>query len=150
MLTGIAVTVGAGYWLTRPKGIDPFRVAVLPMRNLTGDPEKQYLADETTEALVTGLARAGTLHVVSSTTSRRYATSERSLPEIAKALGARWVVEGGMGFERSRVILKLRAVDATSDQKVWADFFESDIDALSATQAKAAAGIAESIQRAAK
>lgn len=143
----LIAAAGAGFWFTRPKAASGLSVAVLPIRNLTGDPAKQYLADKTTEALITGLARSGSLRVVSNTTTRRYANSQESLPEIAKIVGARWIVEGGMGFERGRVILKMRAVDAESDQKVWADFFESEVDALSAAQARAAAAITESVQR---
>ena len=70
-----------------------------------------------------------------------------SLPEIARALSVRWVVEGGMGFERGQVLLKLRAVDGLTDRKGWADAFRSDIDNLSSTQAKAAAAIVEAVSR---
>ena len=48
--------------------------------------------------------------------------------------GARWVVEGGMAFEQGGAMMKLRVVDATTDQKIWADSFQSDIEALSAEQ----------------
>jgi TolB-like protein len=124
-------------------------VAVLPLRNLTGDQEKQFLADKTTEALVTNLARDAALNVASGTTTRRYATSGMSLPEIAKEIGVRWVVEGGMGLERGRAMMKLRVVDAMSDRKVWADSFESDLETLSGAQAKAADAISASIRKAA-
>lgn len=134
-------------WLIRPQASDPLSIAVLPIRNLTGDASKQYLADKTTDALITYLGRARSLRVVSSTTSRRFASSEQSLPEIAKALSVRWVVEGGMGYERGRVLLKLRAVDGLTDRKGWADFYTSDLDDLSNTQAKAAAAILEAISR---
>lgn len=149
ILPGAALALGTVYWLSRPKEAGGLAVAVLPVRNLTGDPQKQYLADKTTEALVTNLARDGSLNVVSSTTTRRYATSSMSLPEIAREVGVRWVVEGGMAFQRDRAMLKLRVVDSMSDQKVWADSFESDIDTLSAAQAKAAASIVTSIRKAA-
>jgi TolB-like protein len=149
ILPGAAVAIGTAYWLTRPKKAGGLTVAVLPLRNLTGDPGKQYLADKSTEALVTNLARTGALNVVSSTTTRRYATSSKSLPEIAAEIRARWVVEGGMAFERGRAMMKLRVVDATSDQKIWADSFQSDEETLSTEQAKAADGISAAIRRAA-
>ncbi len=76
ILPGAAVAIGTAYWLTRPKKAG-LTVAVLPLRNLTGSPDKQYLADKSTEALVTNLARTGALNVVSSTTTRRYATSSK-------------------------------------------------------------------------
>ena len=54
-----------------------------------------------------------------------------------------------MGYEHGQVMLKLRAVDAFSDRKVWADFFTSEPDNLSAAQSKAADEIAASVQKAA-
>jgi TolB-like protein len=143
----LAVIVLGLAWLFRPHASDPLSIAVLPIRNLTGDPDKQYIADKTTEALITYLGRARALRVVSSTTSRRFADSQQSLPEIAKALSVHWVVEGGMGYERGRVLLKLRAVDGLTDRKGWADFYTSDVEDMSNTQAKAAAAIVEAVTR---
>jgi adenylate cyclase len=134
-------------WLLRPRPTDPFSVAVLPIRNYSGDASKQYLADKTTDALITHLSRNKSLRVVSATTSRRFANSEASLPEIAKALSVHWVVEGGMGYERGQVLLKLRAVNGDTDRKGWADAYQTGVDDLSSTQAKAAAAIAEAISR---
>ena len=145
----ILAILTASIWAFRSRTVHPLSIVVLPVRNLTDDPGKQYLADKTTEALITQLARSRSLRVVSSTTSRRFANSQDSLPQIARALDVRWVVEGGMGYEHGQVMLKLRAVDAVSDRKVWADFFTSELDNLSASQSKAADEIAASVQRAA-
>jgi TolB-like protein len=131
----------------RPHASDPLSIAVLPIRNLTGDPDKQYLADKTTDALITYLGRTRLLRVVSSTTSRRFANSQQSLPEIAKALSVHWVVEGGVGYERGRVLLKLRAVDGLTDRKGWSEAYTSDVEDMSNTQAKAAAAIMEAVSR---
>ncbi len=134
---GVAVAVLA-VWAVRSAPVDSAGIAVLPIRNLTGDPGKQYIADKTTEALLTELARTKSLHVVSGTTTRRFADSQEALPEIARQLRVRWVVEGATGFERGQVFLKVRLVDGASDQKVWADVFTTSVDYLSSMQTRAA------------
>ena len=134
-----AVIAALTIWAAvRTTPIDATGIAVLPIRNLTGDPGKQYIADKTTEALLTELARTKSLHVVSGTTTRRFADSQEALPEIARQLKVRWVVEGATGFERGQVFLKVRLVDGASDQKVWADVFTTSVDYLSSMQTRAA------------
>jgi TolB-like protein len=136
------VIVGlVGWAVLKVTPVDPTSIAVLPIRNLTGDPGKQFIADKTTEALLTELARVKALHVVSGTTTRRFANSQDALPEIARQLGVRWVVEGATGFERGQVLLKIRLVDGASDQKIWADVFTTPVEYLSSMQSKAAAEI---------
>ena len=62
-------------------------VAVLPLENLSGDPEQEYFADGLTEALITSLVKIRALQVVSRTTAMQYKKAHRSLPEIAAPCG---------------------------------------------------------------
>src|SRR5439155_8709567 len=61
-------------------------LAVLPLENLSGDPEQEYFADGLTEALITNLAKIGALRVVSRTTAMHYKRARRPLPELAREL----------------------------------------------------------------
>jgi TolB-like protein len=122
-------------------------IAVLPLRNLADDPAGQAVADEATEALVTSLARNNALRVASTTTTRNVARTQSSLPDIAKMLHVRWVVEGAVGRENGLVLLKLRLVDSTSDRKIWADAFTTTPGEMSATQRRTAAVMADAIER---
>ena len=74
-IAALIIFVGLA-WLLRPHPIDPLSIAVLPIRNFSGDASKQYLADKTTDALITHLGRIKALHVVSATTSRTFANSQ--------------------------------------------------------------------------
>jgi TolB-like protein len=121
-------------------------IAVLPLRNIA-DASGTALADEATEALITSLARNNSLRVASATTTRSFAATSDSLPDIAHALQVRWVVEGAVGQENGLVLLKLRLVDAASDRKVWADAFTTPQPQLSSTQQRTAATIATAIER---
>ena len=69
-------------------------IAVLPLENLSRDPEQEYFADGMTEALITSLAKISALRVISRTTVMHYKGVRRPLPEIARELGVQVVVEG--------------------------------------------------------
>lgn len=147
LVGSVLVLTGLGAWIAREQVVtDSKSVAVLPMRNISGDASRQFLADQATEALLTNLARIKGLRVVSGTTTRNFADSHDSLPTIAKALNVHWIVEGSAGEENGRVLLKMRLVDAASDRKMWADIKSCAADDLSATQAKAASEIAAAIE----
>lgn len=121
-------------------------VAVLPLQNFTGDVAKAHISDQVTEVLTTELANKGQLRVLSRTTASKYRHTESSLPEIAQALGVRWVVEGGVGMGGHRAYVKLRAVDASTDRKVWADVFDCDSREIVAVSTRAAGSIASEIE----
>lgn len=64
-------------------------LAVLPLQNLSRDPEQEFFADGTTEALISTLAQIRALRVISRTSAMRYKDSKKSLPEIARELSTR-------------------------------------------------------------
>jgi TolB-like protein len=121
-------------------------VAVLPLQNFTGDVAKAHISDQVTEVLTTELAKNGQLRLLSRTTASKYRETKSALPEIAQALGVRWVVEGGVGMEGDRAYVKLRAVDASTDRKVWADVFDCDSREIVAVSTRAASSIASAIE----
>jgi len=80
--------------------------------------------------------------VVSRTTASQYRETRLSLPEIARRLRVRWIVEGGVGVEGDHSYVKLRLEDATTDRKVWADVFDFGPSQLVPVSSRAAAVIA--------
>lgn len=119
---------------------DPARsVAVLPLQMFTEAGAHSHIADQATEVLTTALAKSGGLRVVSRTTAGRLRETKAALPEIARELGVRWVVEG------SRAYIKLRLVDSTSDRKAWADVFDCPLNGLVASSIHAADRIESAI-----
>src|SRR5262245_25441234 len=69
---------------------------VLPLENLSGDPEQEYFADGLTEALITNLARIGALRVISRTTAKTYKNAQKPVPQIARELDVDGIVEGSV------------------------------------------------------
>ncbi len=87
-------------------------LAVLPLANLSKDPEQEYFADGMTEAVITELSRIRALKVISRTSVMPYKNATKSLPEIARALGVRGVVEGSVLRDGGNVRITVQLIEA--------------------------------------
>ena len=121
-------------------------VAVLPLRNVSGDPEQEYFSDGMTEALISDLAKIGALKVISRTSAMRYKRTEKTLPEIARELNVDAVLEGSVLLEGERVRITAQLIAAETDQNLWADNYERDLRDIMSVQGEVARAIAQAIQ----
>jgi TolB-like protein/DNA-binding winged helix-turn-helix (wHTH) protein/tetratricopeptide (TPR) repeat protein len=101
-------------------------LAVLPLSNLTGDPQQDYFADGMTDALITDLAKIRSLKVISRTSVMQFKDAKKPLPEIARALGVDGIVEGSVQRSGGRVRITAQLVRADSDTHLWAETYERD------------------------
>ena len=99
-------------------------IAVLPFTNVGGDPEQNYLVDGLTQDIITDLARFRQLRVVSRDSSFRYRESGADLREVARALGADYVVTGSVRRQGSRLRLSAQLTAADSRNELWAERFD--------------------------
>jgi TolB-like protein/Tfp pilus assembly protein PilF len=120
-------------------------LAVLPLENLSGDPDQEYFADGMTEALIAGLAKMGTLKVISRTSVMRYKETRRSIPEIARELDVDAILEGSVLQISGRVRITTQLIDAASDRHLWAESYERDLRDVLALQSDVARAIAREI-----
>ena len=95
----VLVLVIAALWIARPQaptavGRQITSLAVLPLRDLSGDPTQEYFAEGMTEELITDLSKISALKVISRTSVMRYKQTEKSMPQIAKELGGRCLDRG--------------------------------------------------------
>jgi TolB-like protein/DNA-binding winged helix-turn-helix (wHTH) protein len=121
-------------------------LAVLPLRNLSNDPNQEYFSDGMTDELITDLAKAGGLRVISHTSVERYKGTKLSLPEIARQLGALdAVVEGTVLRSGNHVRITAQLIDGHSDQHLWADSYERDVRDVLVLQNEVAKDIAREI-----
>jgi serine/threonine-protein kinase len=121
-------------------------VAVLPLENLSGDPEQDYFAAGMTEALITDLAKIGALQVISRSSTQRFKGTDRPLPEIARLLKVDAVIVGSVLRSDDRVRITARLVHAETDRHLWAESYERDLRDVLAIQAEVAREIAGEIQ----
>ena len=121
-------------------------LAVLPLENLSRDPEQEYFAEGMTEALITTLAKIGALRVISRTSAMRYKRTDKTLPQIARELGVDAVVEGTVLRSADQVRISAQLIDARTDTHLWAESYDRHIRDVLALQAEVAQTIAREIQ----
>ena len=121
-------------------------VAVLPLENLTGDPDQEYFADGMTEAMITELSKIGDLRVISRTSSTRFKDTDRPLPEIARELGVTGIVEGSVVRDGDRVRITAQLIHAGTDTHLWAESYESELADILRVQGEIASAIAREIE----
>jgi serine/threonine protein kinase/tetratricopeptide (TPR) repeat protein len=121
-------------------------LAVLPLANLSKDPEQEYFADGMTEAVITELSRIRALKVISRTSVMPYRNTAKSLPEIARALGVKGVVEGSVLRDGGNVRISVQLIEADSDRHLWAESYTRDARNVLALQSEVAMAIAREVR----
>jgi len=121
-------------------------IAVLPLENLSGDPDQEYLADGMTDELITHLAKLGSPRVISRTSVMRYKRALQPLPEIAQALKVDAVVEGSIAISGNRVRVTVQLIRAADDQHLWAEEYDSEMGDMLALQRQIAGSIAQEVR----
>jgi eukaryotic-like serine/threonine-protein kinase len=121
-------------------------LAVLPLRNVSRDPDQQYFADGMTDALTTGLAQVSALSVIARTSTMRYAGTQKTTPEIARELHVDAVVEGSVQRSGDRVLITAELIDGSNDRHLWARSYERDARDALGLQNEVAQAIAGEIQ----
>jgi eukaryotic-like serine/threonine-protein kinase len=120
-------------------------LAVLPLENLSGDPEQKYFAEGMTEELIARLTKLSTVRVISRTSIVRYDDTRKSLPQIARELGVDGMVEGSVMRFGDRVRIHIQLVYAPRDQHLWAATYERNLKDVQELQADATRDIAGEI-----
>jgi TolB-like protein/class 3 adenylate cyclase len=153
VLLGVAAVVG---WtpLADPPGAipaaqiaSPIRaIAVLPLENLSGDPDQEYFSDGMTEMLIGDLAKLGSLKVISRTSVMQYKDERKPLREIAQELDVDAVVEGAVMRAGDRVRITAQLIDARTDHHLWNERYERDLSDVLSLQSEIARSVAAEIQ----
>ena len=121
-------------------------LAVLPLENLSRDPEQEYFAEGLTEALITTLAKIGQLRVISRTSSMLYKGTRKPLPEIARELAVGAIVEGSVLRAGQRVRITAQLIDAAKESHLWAESYERDLCDVLTLQSEIAQAIAREVR----
>jgi serine/threonine protein kinase len=128
----------------RPPRIES--LAVLPLENLSRDPEQDYFADGMTEALISELSRISSLKVISRTSVMRYKGTRKSLQEITQDLHVDAVVEGSVQRSGQRVQIRAHLIQGATETRLWGNSYERDLRDVLALQGEIAEGIAKEIK----
>jgi adenylate cyclase len=151
-VAALLILAAAGAWITvGGRGSTPaepthLSMVVLPFANPSGDPSQDYFADGVTENLTDGLSRIRDSFVIARNTAFTYKGESVDAKQVGKDLGVRYVLEGSVQRDQSRVRINAQLTDVESNAHVWADRFEENLGELPKLQGRIVARIASSLR----
>jgi TolB-like protein/Tfp pilus assembly protein PilF len=149
-LTGVALVIAIYFVYPRSGGhtsVSPIKsLAVLPFKNLSGDPAQDYLADGMTEALIGRLAGIRDLRVISHTSVMRFRDPRVSVPEIAKTLGVDGIVEGSVMRQGNHIRVTAQLIRGATDEHFWSETYDRELRDVLGLQSELAQAIGERIR----
>ncbi|MGA2374891.1 MAG: winged helix-turn-helix domain-containing protein [Candidatus Sulfotelmatobacter sp.] len=155
LLGGLAIVAlvvlveGSGWkqkWLGEPAPASIRSVAVLPMQNLSNDPDQEYFVDGMTDELITDLAQLRDLKAVSKTSIMQYKGTRKPLPQIGRELGVDAVVEGSVLRSGDRVRITAQLIRTATDRHIWAEAYDGDLKDVLSLQARVAEAITNQVK----
>ncbi len=150
----VVIAAGSFYLLTsnHPAAVRPapteasrLSIVVLPFTNLSNDPSQDYFADGVTENLTTDLSHIRNSFVIARNTAFSYKGKPVDAREIGRELGVRYVLEGSVQRDGTRVRVNAQLIDAGSGAHLWADRFEEDVADLFKLQDQVVARLTNSL-----
>ncbi len=144
---GLAVVLAVGARLFRQDVATPIRsLAVLPLENLSHDPEQDYFAEGMTDALITDLARISALRVVSRTSVMQYKGTKKPVSQLARELNVDAVLEGTVARDQDQVRITAQLIRAEPERHLWAEKYEARMSGILAMQDEVAEAVVSAIQ----
>jgi TolB-like protein/DNA-binding winged helix-turn-helix (wHTH) protein/Tfp pilus assembly protein PilF len=134
------------HWLTRASSPVIHSLAVLPLANLSNDPNQEYFSDGMTDALITDLAQIGSLKVISRTSTIQYKQTKKTLPEIARELNVDGIIEGTVQRSGDHVRITAQLIYGPGDKHVWANSYERDMRDIFTLEREVTSDVANQVQ----
>jgi TolB-like protein len=125
----------------------PPMLAVLPLTNLSGDPDQEYFSDGLTEEFIAQLSRLAPdrLGVIARHTAMQYKRSGKGLNQIARELGVKYFLDGSVRRAEGRVRITVALINAALQTNLWTRSYDRDLSDLLALQTEVARSIADEI-----
>ena len=121
-------------------------LAVLPLKNLSGDPAQEYFADGMTEEVIGRLSMIRGLRVISRTSAMQFKDTRLSAPEIARKLGVDALVEGSVMREGNRIRVHAQLIRASTDEHFWSESYDRELGDALTLESEVAQSIAQKVE----
>ena len=146
----VAAVAGLLTWMWRSAGNPQSRMtlAVLPFENLSGDPDREYLADGLAEETIVALGQVDPerLHVIGRTSMMAYKRTTKSIAEIGRELDADYLVESSVRAESDRLRITAKLIRVRDQVQVWSESYNREPTSMLGLQQELSAAIAEQIR----
>jgi TolB-like protein/Tfp pilus assembly protein PilF len=148
ILSGGAYWAGKSWWLRAHAVPAKIKLAVLPFKNLSPDPEQEYFSDGMTEEMITELGRMQPerLGVIARTSAMLYKNTQKDLSQICRELGVQYVLEGSVFRAENRARITAQLIQCSDQTHIWADSSERDLVNIVSLRADVAQAVAKNIQ----
>jgi eukaryotic-like serine/threonine-protein kinase len=120
-------------------------VAVLPLQNLSSEPDSAYFSDGMTDEITTKLSKIQGIDVASHSSVAALKGADKSAAENGKALGVRYLLEGSVRKAGDQVRINVHLIDSTTGFQVWADDFAGEMKDVFSLQEQTALKIAQAL-----
>lgn len=121
-------------------------IAVLPLENLSGDPEQEYFTEGMHDALITELSKISALKVISRPSVMRFKNSDKSVPDIAKELDVKGIIAGSALQEGERIRITIQLIEAETERNLWAEKYDKNYQDILSLHSEVARDIAQEIK----
>ena len=147
----LVLVFGTTYILNRSRPADAkapkiTSLAVLPLKNLSGDPAQEYFADGMTEEVIGRLSMIRGLRVISRTSAMQFKDTRLSAPEIARKLGVDALVEGSVMREGNRIRVHAQLIRASTDEHFWSESYDRELGDALTLESEVAQSIAQKVE----
>jgi TolB-like protein/Flp pilus assembly protein TadD len=126
--------------------LNPRRIAILPLANLSADPNDRYFVDGMTEELISTVSKINELSVISRTSVMRYKDASMPIGDIGRELSVGTVLEGSVRKAGNRVRITTQLIDSQNDKHLWAQSYDRDLTDIFAIQADIAEQVSQALR----
>ncbi|HEV8430451.1 MAG TPA: protein kinase [Pyrinomonadaceae bacterium] len=151
--TLVAIVLAFAVWFSRrpntptsPITTEITSLAVLPIRNLSGDSAQDYFAEGMTETLISGLSKVASLRVISRTSVMQFKDSQKPLKQIAQELNVDAVIEGSVQRFGDNVRVGVRLIEANTEANLWSAEYNRDLRDVLTLQNEVAQAVTQAIR----
>jgi adenylate cyclase len=121
-------------------------ICVLPFANMSGDPEQEYFSDGITEDIITDLSKVSALAVTSRNSAFVFKGKHVDVPKVARELKVDHVLEGSVRKAGGRVRITAQLVNGSSNDHVWAERYDRDLNDIFALQDEISEAIVKALK----
>ena len=141
-IAAFMILAGIVYWANKGESIEEIAsiermayplpdkpsIAVLPLNNVSNDPEQEFFADGMTEDLITDISKVSGLFVIARNSVFTYKGKAVKVRQVAEELGVRYVMEGSVRRAGNQVRVNAQLIDATTGGHLWAERYDGSLD----------------------
>ncbi len=129
-----------------PTALDRHRIAVLPLSNISPDPQDEYFADGMTDEVISTVSKINGLEVISRTSVMQFKKTTKSVRDVSRELGVGTILEGSVRKSGNKLRVSVQIIDAARDKHLWSNSYDREMRDVFEIQSDIAENVADSLK----